>query len=426
MSDDRRREEMNEEERTTQDMRLEEQPTVPAEEEARTELAPEVWAAFGTVLRSMEKLARLVSERDALKAGPVSYTFVRALEERSHGLQLLLFARHLRHGPAGYVVVKRLRNPASLERGLRLREEVHLAFLLHHPAIAQVHHFLISGNKPHVVMEYVDGPLMETLLDAAALRGAPLPVPFALYVVAEVADALHYAHTLTEQEEGGRPLGIIHRDVSPRNIRISRRSGAVKLTDFGAAYSKRIGREETAGRLVKGDVLFASPEYLHGEPMDARSDIFSLGLVLLEALTSQHLFDLADMTEEEAQCVELRAEEKPSVPLARMMARVDRYGPEDVERVALDLRPELKAIVHQALRRAPAERYATAADLLREVRAVLVALAPGYGRKEAAADVERLLSEASALRDVVEPVEGGLYPEGLEEHELSLEKRGSV
>ncbi len=228
-----------------------------------------------------------------------------------------------------------------------------------------------------------------------------------------------HAHTLTEEEEGGRPLGIIHRDVSPRNIRISRKTGAVKLTDFGAAYSQRVGREETQGRLVKGDVLYASPEYLHRLPMDARSDIFSLGLVLLEALTSGHLFDLGDLPEAGPEPVDVVAEEQPSVALARMMVLVDRYTPEDVERVAAPLPEGLKAIVCRALKRRPAERYATADEMLQDMRAQLFALAPGYGRREAAEDVGLLISQASALRDLAEPAEGGLYPEGLEEHELT-------
>jgi serine/threonine-protein kinase len=314
----------------------------------------------------------------------------------------------------------------SFELGYRLREEVHLAFRLHHPGIAQVHHFALINEVPHVVMEYVDGPTFESLLSAAAMRTQPLPAPFALHVLAEMAEALHHAHTLTEHEAGGRPLGIIHRDVSPRNIRVSRKSGAVKLTDFGAAYSKRVGREETPERLVKGDVLYASPEYLHREPMDARSDIFSLGLVLLEALTSSHLFDLGDLPETATCPVNVVAEEQPPVALTRLMAWVDRYSPEDVERAAARLPAGLKAIVHKALKRDPAQRYATASELGQDLRAQLFTLAPGYGRQQVAEDVERLITEASALRDVAEPLEPGLYPEGLEEHELTAVKAGGA
>jgi serine/threonine protein kinase len=160
--------------------------------------------------------------------------------------------------------------------------------------------------------------------------------------------------------------------------------------------------------------------------MDARSDIFSLGLVLLEALTSGHLFDLGDLPDTEPEPVDVVADEEPSVALTRMMALVERYTPEDVERVAAPLPEELKAIVRRALKRRPAERYATVAEMLQDLRAQLFALAPGYGRKEAAEDVARLISDASALRDLAEPVEAGLYPEGLEEHELTAEQEGGA
>jgi serine/threonine protein kinase len=411
-----------------QEVPEDEKPTVDMnDEEGESEgLTSAQGRAFSAVMKGLEKLGRMISARDSFTSGPVSFKFVRVLEERKSGLQSLLFERHLQHGLAGYVVVKRLRNPASFERRQRMREEVHLAFRLHHPAIAQVHHFKVIERMPHVVMEYVDGPMLESLLSTAAMRGKPLPVSFALYVAAEVAEGLQYAHTLTEKEEGGQPLGIIHRDVSPRNVRVGRKSGAVKLTDFGAAFSKRVGREETPGGLVKGDVLYSSPEYLHREPMDARSDIFSLGLVLLEALTSKHLFDVGDLLEVEPRSVDVVPDEEPSVALAQMMVLVDRYSREDVERVVADLPEGLKAILHRALRRVPAERYATVAEMLQDMRAQLLALAPGYGRKEAAEDVERLISEASAMRDVAEPTEAGIYPDYLDEHEMMTGEEGGA
>jgi serine/threonine-protein kinase len=139
-------------------------------------------------------------------------------------------------------------------------------------------------------------------------------------------------------------------------------------------------------------------------------------------LTSAHLFDLGDLPDSETAPVNVVADEQPSVALTRLMALVDRYGPEDVERAAARLPAGLKAIVHKALRRDPVGRYATASEMSQELRAQLFALAPGYGRKEVAEDVERLLSEASALRDAAEPLEPGLYPEGLEEAELTARK----
>jgi serine/threonine protein kinase len=386
----------------------------------RKETFQEVFQRLG---RDLGTLSRMLKELpyNAFSAGRVSFEVIRVLEERSNGAQVLLAERRLRHGLAGYVVIKRLHNPASFELRQRLIEEVQLAFRLHHPVIAQVHHLRVLEQVPYVIMEYVDGRRLDSLISAAALLGRPLPVPLVLYIAAEVADALHYAHTLTAEEEGGRPLGIIHRDVSPRNICVDRKTGAVKLTDFGAAFSQRVGREETPGRLLKGDLLYASPEYLLGAEMDARSDIFSLGLVLLEALTNRHLFDVEDSqpVSQSAARSTAAADELPSLPLVRMLTLAEQYTAREVERVAAELPQGLKAILHRALGRAPSDRYPAAEDMRRELQAQLVALAPGYGRRDVAEEVARLFREASARREVAEPVEGGIYPECLDAPELA-------
>jgi eukaryotic-like serine/threonine-protein kinase len=155
--------------------------------------------------------------------------------------------------------------------------------------------------------------------------------------------------------------------------------------------------------------------------MDARSDIFSLGLVLLEALTNRHLFNVEDSqpVSESATASAATADETPSLPLVRMMTLAEQYTAQDVERVVADLPEGLQAILRRALGRTPAERYATAEEMRGELHAQLVALAPGYGRKEAAEEVARLVTEASARRDGVEPVEGGIYPACLDAHELA-------
>jgi serine/threonine protein kinase len=174
------------------------------------------------------------------------------------------------------------------------------------------------------------------------------------------------------------------------------------------------------GRLLKGDLLYASPEYLLGAEMDARSDIFSLGLVLLEALTNRHLFNVEDSqpVSESATKSAATADETPSLPLRRMITLAEQYTARDVERVVADLPEGLQAILRRALARPPAERYATAEELRRDLHAQLVALAPGYGRRELAGEVARLFTEASARRDVAEPAEGGIFPECLDAHEL--------
>ncbi|GEL68315.1 serine/threonine-protein kinase [Myxococcus virescens] len=344
-----------------------------------------------------------------------TYAALRTLKRRGNGEVVLLAERHLPHGLAGHVTLKRLRNPASFERCQRLIEEVQLAFRLHHPAIAQVHHLKIHADRPHIIAEYVDGPTLDTVISLATMRERPLSAAFALYIAAEIADALHHAHTLRDSEN--RPLGIIHRDVAPRNIRVAR-SGEVKVTDFGAAYSLMVGREETPGLLLKGDVAYASPEYLLRKPMDGRSDIFSLGLVLMEMLTCKHLFDLEDAQAPSA-ALDVKTEEVPSVPLTQMIALVSRYRSEDVEHAMAGLPDALKAIIHKALQRKPSERYTSAAELRDALRAALATQSQPFGRKEAAEELARMLSDASVLRDRVELDEAGIFPEGLDADEAT-------
>ncbi|NVJ16918.1 serine/threonine-protein kinase [Myxococcus sp. AM010] len=379
---------------------------------------PRKAARKGALEKGLEQLS-LELARTGFSAGPVEFRLVRPLAERGNGEQVLLFERRLRHGPPGQVVVKCLQNPATFLMRQRLKEEVLLAFRLRHPAIAQAHHFRVIGRQPHAILEYVEGPSLDSLITVALMRGTPLPPAFAVYVATELADALHHAHTLAD--ETGKPLGIIHRDVSPRNIRVERATGQVKLTDFGAAYSKRVGREETPEKLLKGDLMYASPEYLSGAPMDARSDLFSLGLVLLEALTNRHLFGawlLEDAPSPPDAVSGFRADEPPDLPLHQILALTKRCTRHDVERATATLPPGLQPILRRMLAKAPQERYATAEALLHELRAQLHALMPGYGRAEAAQDMARAIADASGMRGLGEPIEGGIYPPGLDAHEL--------
>ncbi|MFP2927225.1 serine/threonine-protein kinase [Pyxidicoccus sp. 3LG] len=347
-----------------------------------------------------------------LKVDATTYTFIKPLERRSIGEVTWLAQRSTREGPCGLVAIKRQVGPATSPRRHRLIEEVELAFRLHHPAIAQVHHMLMHEGLPHILMEYVDGPSLDTVVSAAAARGRPVSASFALYVASEVAEALHHAHTAKDEE--GRPLGVVHRDVSPRNVRVEGSTGAVKLTHFGSAYSLLANREESPKSLLKGDVAYASPEYLWQKPLDARSDVFSLGVTLAELLTGVHPFDLEDASS--APVGHLHPEERPSLPLERMQGLMVRIGPEEVARASAGLPAPLKAILQKALRREPSERYVTAGEMRDALRAAQAG--QPYGRKEATEELAHLLSEATIIRGRAEFAEAGLFPEMQEAHEL--------
>ncbi|MFP2912651.1 protein kinase domain-containing protein, partial [Pyxidicoccus sp. 3LFB2] len=284
--------------------------------------------------------------------GGTAFEFVRKLEVRSTGELLMLARRRYRGGLGGPVVVKRLSSPASFVERRRLVEEVELTFRLNHPAIAKVHHLKLYRGAPHVVMEYVEGRSLDTVLNLAAMRRQPLSPAFAAYVTAEVAEALHHAHGLTD--DLSRPLHIVHRDVSPRNIRVGIH-GEVKLTNFTVAASSLTGREVTSRPLVKGDVTYASPEALRRAPVDSRSDLFSLGLVLLELLTGRHPLMVEDvmpvpplLAPDGSEARPLEAQGPTWMPVNEVAARMVRLGPAQVEQLAVGLPEPLVALVLRA------------------------------------------------------------------------------
>ncbi|NVJ27612.1 serine/threonine protein kinase [Myxococcus sp. AM011] len=356
--------------------------------------------------------------------GEVRFEAVRILEVRTTGETLMLAQRRVPGGTlTGPCLIRRLASPTTHMERRRLVEEVELAFRLSHPAIAQVIHLEIEEEEdsPYVIMEYVAGSSLDTLVNATVIRGQPLSQPFGLYVGAELADALHYAHTLVGDD--GKPLGIIHRDVSPRHVWVGEH-GEVKLLDFGAAFSLVVGREESPESLLRGDVAYCSPEYLHRQALTPRSDIFSLGVLLVEVLTGRHLFDVRDYSPTWEKESRLRLEAPPTLPLKQMEALMAGFGPDFVEKAVAPLPEDIKAVLHTALRANPQERFATAADMRDALRGAARAqrMAP-YGREEVSKEASRVRSEGSELRDVVEFGEAGIYPQGLEAHELAALKK---
>jgi eukaryotic-like serine/threonine-protein kinase len=163
-------------------------------------------------------------------------------------------------------------------------KEARIAAALAHPAIAQVLDVGEFGGEYFMALEYVHGKDLRRVL--ADLKGTPMPRGAALRVVLEVGRALHYAHRL--RDPGGRPLGIVHRDVSPSNVLLSFQ-GLVKLADFGVAKIAERSNATVSGSL-KGKLGYMSPEQCLQEHVDARSDVFSLGVVLYEATTGRRAF----------------------------------------------------------------------------------------------------------------------------------------
>jgi serine/threonine-protein kinase len=254
-------------------------------------------------------------------------------------------------GPRGFatsVVLKRLRPEYTRDPAFvaMLAAEARVQARLDHPSIVKVYEFGEVAGEHYLAMELVDGWDLYDILAAFERAGRTVPVAFVCHLGAEVADALAYAHAITD--EHGRPFGLVHRDVSPGNVMVTRQ-GAVKLVDFGVhTIRDRRADERTAVGVLRGTLSFMSPEQADGQTVDRRSDVFSLGSVLYEALTGHRLFRA------EGELETLRLVREAVVPPP------SKFRP--------DLDPRIDRILMTMLARSPGERYASCDDVARELR----------------------------------------------------------
>lgn len=166
-------------------------------------------------------------------------------------------------------------------------DEAKLAAKMTHRNIVQIYDFGSQQSSYYIAMEYIFGKDLRSILKKSKERGERLPLAQCAYIITEAAKGLEYAHTL--KDHFGKPLQIIHRDISPQNILISY-EGEVMLADFGIAKAASKSTETRAG-VLKGKILYMSPEQAWGKPIDRRTDLYSLGVVLYEMITQRKIFD---------------------------------------------------------------------------------------------------------------------------------------
>ncbi len=258
----------------------------------------------------------------------------------------------LMRGENGFVrevVIKKPRAHLAAEPRFRAMfvDEAHIASRLSHPNIVQVIDLVSNPTEVYLVLEYLSGLDLRELLRRCFDVGKLPPIDVALYIAAETAAGLDHAHRATAAD--GAPLNIVHRDVSPKNIRLTD-VGAVKLIDFGIAHAEQRITETAAGS-VKGTPGYMAPEQALGEPLDRRSDVFSLGICLYQMLTGRNPFDAPELRD-------------------RMMLLFKSPTP-PVSTFRADLPPGLDELVARSLARDPLERYATAAEMGRDLEQML-------------------------------------------------------
>lgn len=248
-------------------------------------------------------------------------------------------------GPEGFekpVAIKQiLPHLASDEQFVRMfLDEARIAARLSHPNIVQIFDLGVEGQIHYLAMEYLFGESLARLEEQLARSGRTLPLEASLFIATNLCLALHHAHTFTL---GAGPQPIVHRDVSPSNVLLSF-DGAVKLADFGVAKVKGSQKTTTIG-LIKGKVGYMAPEQILGEPIDTRTDLFALGIVLYELVTGRVPFAGKSMRA----IFDAVTNPEPPAPASSINPAVP---------------AQLDALLLRSLQKKPDDRFQTAADFL--------------------------------------------------------------
>src|SRR5262245_19557445 len=267
-------------------------------------------------------------------------------------------------------------------------DEAKIAVQLQHANIAQIFDLGKVEDSFFIALEFVRGRDLRAMFDRVRQRGETMPMPQACFVVMQVCEGLDYAHN--KRDGQGQELHLVHRDISPQNVLVGF-EGEIKLIDFGIAKAAGKASKTQAG-ILKGKFGYMSPEQVRGLPIDRRSDIFSVGIVLYELLTGERLF----MGESDFSTLE-------------KVRNVEILPPSSYNK---KIPPELEKLVLKALARDPEDRYQNAIDLHDDLQSFLYSVGEFYSRKDLAAwmkktfaiEIEEDSAKLEQYRQVVPPM----------------------
>jgi len=289
-------------------------------------------------------------------------------------------------------VVKRLRPGLADDDAFRTMflDEARLAARLNHPNVVHTYEVGEHEGVYFIAMEYLEGQALNKITHAAEKRGEPLEPRISARIISDALAGLHHAHTLADFD--GRPLGIIHRDISPHNLFVTY-EGTTKLVDFGIAKAALSSTETEVG-VLKGKVAYMSPEQATGVPLDARSDVFAMGIVLWEMLTQRRL-----MTGDSAASTIHRLLTAPVPPVSSMRR---------------DVSQSLDAIVDRALKKNPDERFSSALEMREAIEEYLASTGNAVRSDEVGHRVASMFTDVreAIKRQIQEHVEGAGAPSG--------------
>jgi hypothetical protein len=243
-------------------------------------------------------------------------------------------------------------------------DEARLAARVRHPNVVATLDVVLEGTNLCIVMEYIEGVTLAQLLKLGIEQGERMPAPVAIAILRDALEGLHSAHQAVDAD--GRPLGIVHRDVSPQNVIVGV-DGISRVLDFGIAKANIRLHQTREGSGLKGKLAYMAPEQLEGAPVVRQSDVFAASIVLWEALTSQRAYGGA-LSEGE------------------MVTKILRGPPPPPSTVCAELGTAYDEVLMRGLARAPAERF----DSARQMAAALTAAAEPASAAEVGAWVERI------------------------------------
>jgi len=256
-----------------------------------------------------------------------------------------------------------------------LFEEASLASLIRHPNVAETLDLGEQNGALYLVMEWVNGEPLDFILRTARTVGG-MPLPIAVHLIIQACKGLHAAHEARNAK--GEPLGIVHRDISPQNLLVTY-SGVVKLVDFGVAKATHQMTQPTALGQVKGKFAYMSPEQVHGEKLDARADVFAMGIVLYRVTTGKHPFK----------------SDNPAATIRNILTTPPTL-PSDV---VPDYPKALEDVVMKALCKDKAGRFASAHEMMLALEQALPAAMRAHSDKNTEVFLHRLFEKRIAERN---------------------------
>jgi serine/threonine-protein kinase len=266
-------------------------------------------------------------------------------------------------------------------------DEARLSAQLSHSNCVQVFDIGVGDSAYFIVMEFVDGGNLKSIIEHIKKTGKDFPVEAAVHISLEICKGLAYAHELTDSN--GVPLHIVHRDMSPPNVLITKH-GEVKIVDFGLAKANSQLEKSEPG-IIKGKFSYLAPEAAMAQEVDARTDIFAVGIILWELLAGQRLF-LGD--------TDFQTVKKVQAAVVPSISQINKKVP-----------PELEKIVARALARDPAQRYPTARTLGLELSKFMFR----YGVPVSTFDISTLVQGAMKERQRHRPMQASIIDKLIEE-----------